>query len=799
MSSERALLRRGGPLLRPIIAVDEASDVPDPAGRMLSERSQSPIAEDMKGITVLADGTSVLARVKTKIQADDGTSKDRLQKKTFRGPSLDRNLEKARAWRSRIRGEQAIRDLPEGIRRAKRTNGYALVATVATWADEKRPSRTFAEDDLEAAVAWLARANEARSAGLPLPEPDSSAAPSRQTQAPTQDVLLGVAVREWLDSFYGEKLAAGKTQPTNVRTITRLSENFIVDVIGSYRLNDITTKEHLVPLVEGMAKRGFSTGQQRRVIWVLNSTFLYANSVGWTNRNPAHLLQAREPISAEEVAKISGNVSKGRGKNTRTRPPAHPKKMAMLLGRIRATYGDEFALAVALQRYMGLRLSESLGPTIADVDRFRRQLKVTKQRGHRFEKLDETGCRVISTRSENTKSRAGTRVLPIPDFLWGEVEAQLDRRIAAGAQSADPLILCEGEPEEFLGMAIREAVKKHSQGLLRRNTGEEGEYLPHDFRHQYESDLFNAGVPDLLQSYLLGHSLNRKSDAAAVTVKTYLHDYQESEWERDDETLTDFDLTLRDAAEQVNTHVLRALDGTPLISPRDEAFAVTSSSAQASNAEEWLTLAEAAELLGVTPSRVYQMVSRGQLTVAITDPVTGHPYRVGTSRRPVKVVPASEVSAATLGQVPLIEVARLLAGELGQTLDADRVAGFAEDAGIAYESLNGHTRVIAAGDLDRLCEVIRTWFEFKKSHWAAYTAASELGVAVGLIQRSADRGLLTPVETPVAFRSGRAQQWFRQQDVVEAVWNLLPKAKRAKFARRCAELGLSTPATSQVA
>lgn len=747
MSTEEPLLRRDGLLLR------------------LPDRRRLPIAEDMKGITVLNDGVSVFARVKTKAKNPDGTSKDRVQKKTFRGGSLEKNLERAKSWRARMRGLDDEDRLPEGIRRVKRANGFALIATLPTWADERRPARSFPPDALEAACAWLDRATQARAAGLPLPEPIPNA-PSHiatDTSAP----LFGVAARTWLDSFYAEKAAAGKVNRQRVKDVTGFLETHIIPTLGAYRLEELETDLHLKPAIENLASRGYSITVQKIYLWVLKSTFDYAIARGWSSQNPATLLQPRPP-----AAKPAAGKRAGRGAENRSRPPAHPRKMAVLLGRLKARYGEEFALAVALERYMGLRISESLAPTIGDVDSLRHQIKVTKQRGRRHLVVKADGEEVVVGQNPRTKTAAGTRVLPVPDFLWPLVEGHVQARLAEGASADDPLMRFDGLVETNIAGNIRKAVRLCSTGILKKKSGEDGHYLPHDFRHQYETDLFNAGVSDLIQSYLLGHSLTNKSNAAAVTLKTYLHDYQESEWERPD-AITDFDRTLHAAAEKVDGFIVQALDGRPLLAE--------------DGAKDWLTFAEAAEVLGVTKSYIYHLVKQGDIQSHKTNPETGLSYRLGKNGHPVAVLAADEVAGLSYSGLPVAEAIRVFA-TVNNSLTTELLLAICRENDINLLKTSRFGWVVPEEDVERLQSVLTLRSDFLKDHWSANAAARTLGVSLTSVQRAVSLGLLSAVEPPVAMvvSGGQVSTWYAKKETLDALVKTLPPAKQKRVQERWA-------------
>ncbi len=547
--------------------------------------------------------------------------KRRLEQKTFASRDAGRNLRDANAWKDRREGVGQERGLPRGITRGKTKAGSVhLVATVPAWADPTRPKRHFSEDELEAAVAWLQLATEARTAEppLPLPEPVRKGAGEDTAlvvheAAPT---LLGELVLRWHHFYYQPKLA-GKTLrgDKRARHVRGLIERHILAGnaadpkdrslgpinLGTVRLAELT-RQHLLNALANMASKGIGK-TQTDVAWVLKSACNYGFNEGWIAKNPAHGRLEVIPPTAEQLAKRHGRGPKA----DRPRPSIPPLLFSRLAGRVLETHGLEAMLAGALSYYGGgLRPGEAVGPAMGDIDRRRWLLAVTKQAGRLYDCHDEDGNPTQAYWVEAVKTEAGERFAPIPEVLRPYVEEQYARRIAEGATDADAFLFADLQTSQKL---VYEAWAAAAEGLLPEIGPGWSPFVPYDLRHQAITNYSHAGIPDDIRSYIAGHAdddqgmtrrKRKRNRGAAITYRVYTHTYLSR---RTDDEVTDFDLALAKAGQQLNDWVLAKLDGHPIVAapaPVED--------------DLWATYQEAMEVLGVTWPTVMRYVERGLLT-----------------------------------------------------------------------------------------------------------------------------------------------------------------------------------------
>ena len=713
----------------------------------------------MKGIHVLEDETSVKARVRI--------SASRQVEKVFRGPNLTINIQKARDWRQQVRldnGLKAEDALPEHLDRVVKNGVVKIRARVPYSVDAKRPYRTFAEDEVEEAEAWVNRAIEARNAGLPLPEPATTKL-TEPEESP--DPLFGVACRAWHDRYTREVTDAGRSgEKSNKDREALITTKLVEAKIGAKRLAEIEDTD-IVELVVEMAADGYSKGTQGTVLWAIQKTYSYSGAKGWCRpgMSPAYGILARKPTIGPDGRGVGGS------RPGRKRPPYPIETAATLLERVRRFEGDEFALALIFSRFLGMRVAETFAPRLEDVDELRRQIYVHAQRGAYWkvkETETETGETKIVTKTNVpwTKNKAGTRRIPVPDVVWPYVEAQLRRREAEGAQGDAWLLACSGYAEGTLTECVRKVLRKQSKDLISRKDGIEDWYLTHDGRNQCSTDLLLAGVAGPLRSAVMGHSLDsQREGASAVTLGVYTSTHYGSD-DRDD-VLSDHDVALAEVAKQYDTFIRKRLGGRPLIAETPASLTTT----------DWLTAAQTAEILGLTARQVHKLVKPGIFEGVILPTEKSHDCAYTSAI----LFPRSQVEAELARRENSLSLP-MLTGELnalGYNLTMFQLLPFVEANRVPFTKISPNRFAFPQTSVDLLIDLFQQREEFLATHFYLDQMRNELGLKVyaALLQRWKARGLISPVTPPIAkvgvgvgFKEG-VSEWFLRSEVIR-VWNV---------------------------
>lgn len=160
-----------------------------------------------------------------------------------------------------------------------------------------------------------------------------------------------------------------------------------------------------------------------------------------------------------------------------------------------------------IQMFMGLRISEVLALTTHDIDLENRRLRV-----RRTLTKDEIGNTIMG---KSTKTYAGKRELPIPDYLMNSIMEQM--RIAENQDNNDEKLLFKPEYKQY---ADRENANNELKRLLKRIFGIE-DITTHSLRHTYGTRCIESGMAPVVVQRLMGHT------DIAVTLNTYTSVFDE--------------------------------------------------------------------------------------------------------------------------------------------------------------------------------------------------------------------------------------------------------------------------------
>ena len=162
--------------------------------------------------------------------------------------------------------------------------------------------------------------------------------------------------------------------------------------------------------------------------------------------------------------------------------------------------------------FMGLRVGEALALTTHDIDLHNKLLNV-----HRTLTMDETGNPIMGS---TTKTYAGKRVLPIPNFLIPNFIEQMN--IANEREDNEDKLLFMGETNKY---AHRESVNQHLKRIMKDLCGIT-DVSTHTLRHTFGTRCIESGMAPVVVQRLMGHKDIR------ITLNTYtsvLNKFKESE------------------------------------------------------------------------------------------------------------------------------------------------------------------------------------------------------------------------------------------------------------------------------
>ena len=154
-----------------------------------------------------------------------------------------------------------------------------------------------------------------------------------------------------------------------------------------------------------------------------------------------------------------------------------------------------------IQMFMGLRISETLALTMYDIDLQNKRLRV-----RRTLTKDEKGNTIMG---KTTKTYAGKRVLPIPDFLMDSIMEQM--RLADSQINNEEKLLFKPDNRQYTD---RENANTELKRLLKRHFGIE-DITTHSLRHTYGTRCIESGMATVVVQKLMGHT------DVSVTLNTY--------------------------------------------------------------------------------------------------------------------------------------------------------------------------------------------------------------------------------------------------------------------------------------
>jgi integrase len=257
----------------------------------------------------------------------------------------------------------------------------------------------------------------------------------------------------------------------------RITSHVLPALGHSTRVRDVTPA-HLRRLIDRLRLAGLSGSTIRGTIAATSAMFRFA----------VH----REMLLTNPVLALDGDLPSG-GRQTE---PVYLSRDD--LDRLLDALGDEFRPVAATCAFAGLRISETLGLTWADIDFANGEIAVARQ-------LARDGRALAALKTDSSEG-----VVPMPEVLAVELRAHRERQGKLGFDriASDRLVFVTRGGERSPGRrnALR-AVQTQAEKLDLGNLG------LHDLRHSTAGLLRQAGMPDEEIAEILRHSSARTTTA----------------------------------------------------------------------------------------------------------------------------------------------------------------------------------------------------------------------------------------------------------------------------------------------
>ncbi len=154
-----------------------------------------------------------------------------------------------------------------------------------------------------------------------------------------------------------------------------------------------------------------------------------------------------------------------------------------------------------IQMYMGLRCGEALALATHDIDLQHRKMNI-----HRTLTTDENNAIIMGNK---TKTYAGKRIIPIPDFIYPYIVEQM--KIANEQINNEEKLLFKPSNAKY---TRRTNVNSELHRILEKNFGITG-ISTHSLRHTYGTRCIESGMAPVVVQRLMGHK------DIGVTLNTY--------------------------------------------------------------------------------------------------------------------------------------------------------------------------------------------------------------------------------------------------------------------------------------
>lgn len=283
----------------------------------------------------------------------------------------------------------------------------------------------------------------------------------------------------------------GETQFARVtKSIEKLEQNELFH----RKIEDLTSDE--IQNYLNSLKENYSNSYIKKIYEQISQAYTYAINRGYIIRNPLMDVVKPKSMKPDKVVRAMELDEQQRFKE-------HLDNLTI--------EEEPYKNVYLIQMFMGLRVGEALALRIGDIDLRKNIIRVTKTL---TKDRDE---HVIM--GDTTKTYAGIREIPIPDFIRDSIMEQM--------------VLAENNPDKQLfisqngklidGKNVNRQLKKRLAGL-----GITG-ITTHSLRHTFGTRCVEAGMREVALQRLMGHT------DVAITLNTYtsvFNRYKESELEK---------------------------------------------------------------------------------------------------------------------------------------------------------------------------------------------------------------------------------------------------------------------------
>lgn len=297
----------------------------------------------------------------------------------------------------------------------------------------------------------------------------------------------GIPICEIMKSNLRLKSDTNQISKAQYNRVSRTIEKLEKTPLGQKNIDDINSnemQEYMNSLVE------LSNSSINKVYQQFNQAFKIAINKGYLMKNP--MINVIKPRSIKEDKIVRALTVEEQQAFTE-----------YLLNRniSNCKYRNVFLI----QMYMGLRVGETLALTTHDIDLKNKKIKI-----HRTLTTDENNSVIMGN---TTKTYAGKRIVPIPDFLYPYIVEQMKQ--AEKQENNEEKLLFKPINQKY---TRRTNVNSELQRILEKEFNIT-DISTNSLRHTYGTRCIESGMAPVVVQRLMGHN------DITVTLNTYTSVY----------------------------------------------------------------------------------------------------------------------------------------------------------------------------------------------------------------------------------------------------------------------------------
>ena len=293
----------------------------------------------------------------------------------------------------------------------------------------------------------------------------------------------GIPLCEFMKSNLKQKLDTNQISPTQYGRVQKTIEQIEKFPIGSKMIDEITSDEIQAYLNEHIH---LSNSTLSKLYGQFNQTFKRAMDKGYLMKNP--MIEVLKPRSKKPTKVVRALT-------------VDEQKLFTDFLINQSPNGCKYKNVFLIQMYMGLRCGEALALTNHDIDLEHKLINI-----HRTLTTDEIGGVIMGN---STKTYAGRRVVPIPDFMIPHLIEQM--KIAKNNHDNPEKLLFK---PEFSNYADRNNANSELKRILLKYF-RITDISTHSLRHTYGTRCIEAGMAPVVVQKLMGHN------DVLITLNTY--------------------------------------------------------------------------------------------------------------------------------------------------------------------------------------------------------------------------------------------------------------------------------------